>query len=147
MVPDQGWASHPLSFLEPLQKLPLKITDMSGGNLKASSLQAANSSTKGWTGNTGERGEARGERQTVPPLAICFPLLDCDMGTDKPFSPIRKINMIHGTFSLCQGDDRDWWRLEKTGNCSSAASPDCCYLRTWPWLPVLQEKLDIWILV
>ena len=83
----------------------------------------------------------------MPPLAICFPLLDCDMGTEKPFSSTRKINTIHGTFSLCQGDDRDWWRLEKTGNCSSAVSPDCCYLRTWPWLPVLQEKLDIWILV
>ena len=29
------------------------------------SVQAANSSTKGWMGNSGERGEVKGERQTV----------------------------------------------------------------------------------
>ena len=44
----------------------MKITDRSRGWLNASSLlQAANSSTKGWMGNSGERGEVKGERQTV----------------------------------------------------------------------------------
>ena len=43
----------------------MKITDRPGGWLNASSLlQAANSSTKGWMGNSGER-EVRGERQAV----------------------------------------------------------------------------------
>lgn len=56
-----------------------------------------------------------------PPLAICFPLFDCNMGTEKSLSSLRKMNLIHGAFSLCRGDNREWGRLGKTGNYGSAA--------------------------
>lgn len=102
---------------------------------------------QGLTDNRGERREVRGERgRQSPPLAICFPLFDCSMGTEKSLSSLRKMNSDSWGFQPVLGRQQGVGRLGKTGNYGSAA-PLTAAAREWPQLSVPQEKLGIWILV
>lgn len=78
-----------------------------------------------------------------PPLAICFPLFDSNMGAEKSLSSTRKMNLIQPVSGRQQGVGE----IGENRKLQLCRPSGCCCLRKWPQLSVPQEKLGIWILV